>query len=146
MNLRTLLSHYAEHAIESKEFELNEDFNKRLDDGDIEGYELILRKPDGEEQPVSPVSAALFVSDLPAYRQLVKDDIAVKRHEVLMLDDFPTNYGAYDKLLNLVRQRAAVVPLSEQDSRCLLDARRGRIISLVKLSDLDLMKRMSKHN
>lgn len=110
MNLRTLLSHYAEHAIESKEFELNEDFNKRLDDGDIEGYELILRKPDGEEQPVSPVSAALFVSDLPAYRQLVKDDIAVKRHEVLMLDDFPTNYGAYDKLLNLVRQRAAVVP------------------------------------
>jgi len=110
MNLRDLLSHYAEHVTESKEFELNEDFNKRLDDGDIEGYELILRKPDGEEQPILPISAALFVSDLPTYRQLVKDDIAIKRHEILMLDEFPTNDGAYDKLLNLVRQRATVIP------------------------------------
>ncbi|QXI00784.1 SIR2 family protein [Pseudomonas monsensis] len=110
MNLRDLLFHYAEHATESQEFELNDDFNRRLDDGDIEGYELILRKPDGEEQPISPVSAALFVSDLPTYRQLVKDDIAIKRHEVLMLGDFPTNDGAYDKLLNLVRHRATVVP------------------------------------
>ena len=110
MNLKDLLSHYAEHALESQEFKANEDFNRRLDEGDIEGYHLFLRTPTGEEQPISPISAALFVSDLPTYRQLVQDDFIIRRTDILALDDFPTNEGAYDKILSMVRQKATVLP------------------------------------
>lgn len=110
MNLKDLLSHYAEHALESQEFKTNEDFNKRLDEGDIEGYQLLLRTPNGEEQPISPISAALFVSDLPTYRQLVRDDFLLRRRDILALEDFQTNEGAYDKLLSMVRQKATVLP------------------------------------
>ncbi|CAN7614502.1 SIR2 family protein [Polaromonas sp. LjRoot131] len=110
MNLKDLLSHYAEHAQESQEYKTNEDFNKRLDDGDIEGFQLVFRTPDGGEIPIAPISAALFVSDIPTYRQLVKDDFLLRRRDILALDDFPTNEGAYDKLLSMVMQNATVLP------------------------------------
>lgn len=110
MNLKDLLSHYADQALESQEYKSNDDFNNRLDAGDIEGFQLVLRTPDGGEMPVAPISAALFVSDLPTYRQLVKDDLLLRRRDVLALDVFPTNEGAYEKLLSLVKQKASVLP------------------------------------
>lgn len=110
MNLKDLLSHYAEHALESQEYRTNEEFNNRLDDGDIDGAQLVFRTPEGNEVPIAPISAALFVSDLPTYRQLVKDDFLLRRRDILALDDFPTNEGAYDKLLRMVSQKATVLP------------------------------------
>jgi hypothetical protein len=110
MNIKDIVSHYAEHATESLEYQRNIDFNRRLDEGEIDGYELLLRKPNGEEQSISPLSTALFVTDLPTYRELVDDDISLKRNEVLNIDEYPTNEQAYDRLLSLVKQNACVIP------------------------------------
>lgn len=110
MDIKELVSHYAEYAGESQEYQKNEEFNRRLDEGEIEGYELVFRNPSGGEQRVAPLSAALFVADFPTYRQLVRDDMVLKRREVLNLDAFPSNEQAYDRLLSLVTQQAAVIP------------------------------------
>jgi len=110
MNIKDILAHYATVSKESSEYKQHEEFNERLDTGDIEGFQLILRGPDGTEQSISQISGALFVSDLPIYRQLIKDDIQIRRNSILELDKFTANDGAYDKLLRMVRQKANVLP------------------------------------
>lgn len=110
MNLKELINSSVEQAREVKEFVNNSDLNSRLDDGDIEGYEVILRKPDGQEQNIMSISAILFTSDLPTYRDIVKDDIKTQRALILNIDEFPTNDNAYDRLLSLVKQKATVIP------------------------------------
>jgi hypothetical protein len=110
MNLKELINNSVEQATEVKEFVNNHSLNTRLDEGDIEGYELVLRKPDGEEQNISSISAILFASDLPTYRDIVKDDIKTQRALILNSDEFPTNDNAYDRLLALVKQNATVIP------------------------------------
>lgn len=110
MELEKLLSHYSDYASECFEYKTNEEFNQRLDEGDIEGFELLLKKPDGEEQYISPLSATVFVNDLPTYREIFKSDLELRRKEILNLDEFTTNEQAYDRLLSLVRNKATVIP------------------------------------
>ena len=110
MELQQLLSHYSEYANECLEYRSNEEFNQRLDDGEIEGYELYLQKPDGDVLNIAPLSATLFVNDLPIYRQLFKLDLEDRRREILNVDEFPTNEQNYDRLLTLVRNKATVIP------------------------------------
>lgn len=110
MNLHELLKYSAEMAREHTEYIRNEDFNNRLDDGEIEEHELVLRKPGGEEQPLSPLSAALYVTDLPTYRQLLRDDFKSLKQSILNIEEFPNNSGAYDRLLSIVRNKATVIP------------------------------------
>lgn len=110
MQLDQLIAHYSEHASECLEYKRNEDFNSRLDSGDIEGFELLFRTPSGEEQTISLISATLFVNDLPTYRQLFQADLDDRRNEVLNTDEFPENDLAYDRLLSLVRNKATVIP------------------------------------
>lgn len=110
MNIKEILSHYMKQSIEISEYKKNEGFNERLDHGDIEGFQLFLRSPDGSEQFISQISGALFVSDLPIYRQLVSDDIQIRKNDILSLDKYPTNEGVYDKLLQLVRKKVNILP------------------------------------
>jgi hypothetical protein len=110
MNIKEIISHYAGNADHSLEYQLNDDFNQRLDDGEIDGLELILRLPDGQEQPVSSISACLFTSDLPSYRALIKKDLEFKRSEVLNVEEFPRNISAYENLLSLVTKKATIIP------------------------------------
>ncbi|WP_191599998.1 SIR2 family protein [Marinomonas algicola] len=110
MDLKRLINGSFEHAEEVKEFFKNKDVNDRLDDGDIEGYELLLRKPDGEVQSISPISAVLFSADLPVYRNIVRDDLENRRNQILNTEEFPGNLAAYDRLLNLVKHKATVIP------------------------------------
>jgi hypothetical protein len=110
MDLKEIIKHAAAQSFESSEYVNNDDLNRRLDDGDINGYELLLRKPNGEEQNISPLSAILFTSDLPTYRDLVKDDIEITRNEILNIDELATNASAYDRLLSLVKHKATVIP------------------------------------
>lgn len=110
MDLRELIKHSTEKAEEQIEYARNEEFNYRLDNGDIDGYELILKKPNGSEQTLSPISAALFVTDLPTYQELLRNDLDQKMHLILNLDNFPTNAGAYDRLLSIVKHKATVIP------------------------------------
>lgn len=110
MNLKEVLEYSTEKAKEHIEYVNNKEFNSRIDNGDIEGYELFLRKPNGEEQSVSPISAALFVSDLPTYRQIKNEDNARLRREVLNIDKYPTNEDAYDSLLSIVRHGSSIIP------------------------------------
>lgn len=110
MNLKELIKRTSQQALEHQEYTRNESFNERLDNGDIEGFELFLRKPDGEEQMLSPISAALFVTDLPTYRQLAKDDAEQTRSSILNTDSFPENLGSYDRLLTAIRQNATFIP------------------------------------
>ena len=110
MELQQLLSHYSEYANECLEYRNNEEFNQRLDAGDIEGYEIYLRNPDGDDLNIGPLSATLFVSDLPAYRQLVNSDLETRRKDILNVDEFTNNENAYDQLLSLIRNKATVIP------------------------------------
>lgn len=110
MKLKEIISHYAGNADLSLEYQLNEDFNQRLDDGEIDGLELVLRHPDGQEQPLSSASACLFTSDLPAYRALMKKDLAFRRSEALNVEEFPSNGLAYDSLLSLISRKATIIP------------------------------------
>lgn len=110
MNLKELLKYSNEKAEEHIEYVQNEEFNTRLDDGDIDRYDLILRKPDGSEQSLSPISAALFVTDLPTYQQLAKDDLEQSRQEILNLEEYSTNRNAYDRLLSIIKHQATVIP------------------------------------
>lgn len=110
MDLKEIIQQSSEKTKQHREYLLNHGFNARLDDGDIEGYDLVLRKPDGDEQSLSPISAALFVTDLPTYRQLALDDLDTSRNEILNVESFPTNNRAYDRLLNVVKNNATVIP------------------------------------
>ena len=110
MNLSELIKQASEQAAEHEEYIRNESFNERLDSGDIEGYELFLRKPDGEEQMLASMSAALFVTDLPTYRQLARDDAEQMRATTLNVEAFPGNQAAYDCLLAAIRHNATVIP------------------------------------
>jgi hypothetical protein len=110
MNLSRLIKQNIEQAEENSEYILNHDFNTKLDDGDIEGYELILKKPNGEELTLSPLSAALFVTDLPTYRQLVREDLDLSKQEILNYEAFPSNEHAYDRLLTTLKRQATIIP------------------------------------
>lgn len=110
MQLDHILAHYSELASDCLEYKNNEDFNLRLDNGDIEGYELLFKKPDGEEQIISPISATLFVNDLPTYQQIFQIDLDEKRNFVLNSDEFQENERAYNRLLSMVRNKATIIP------------------------------------
>lgn len=110
MDLKELIRRTSDQADDMSEFTKNENLNTRLDDGELEGYELFLRKPNGDEQNISPISALLFVGDLPAYRDLVKDDMETTRNQILNIEEFPSNESAYHQLLSLVRKKATVIP------------------------------------
>lgn len=109
MKIKDIISIYADHAEESLEYVRFDEFNRRLDDGEIDGFELLLRLPSGEHQPISPMSATIFANDLPTYRALVTEDLAQRREIVLGLSDFPENLQSYDRLLQLVSRKAGVI-------------------------------------
>lgn len=83
------------------DYQRNEDFNKRLDEGDIEGYELILRTPDGEQQ-IEPISKAIFFADQPTYQQIFRSDQELAKNSNLWTEQFPENEGTYDELLGIL--------------------------------------------
>lgn len=91
------------------EYRRNEDFNNRLDDGDIGGYELILRTPDGEQQ-IEPISKAIFFADLPTYQQIFRTDKEQAKNATLWIEQFPENEGAYDELLGIIKRHSMVIP------------------------------------
>lgn len=110
MDLKELIRRTNAQADDMSEFIKNDNLNRRLDDGELEGYELVFKKPNGDEQNISPISALLFAADLPAYRDLVKDDMETTRNQILNVEDFPSNESAYHQLLSLVRKNATVIP------------------------------------
>lgn len=110
MELDQILSHYSEFANDCLEYKRNQDFNKRLDNGDIEGYELLFKKPDGEEQAISLISATLFVNDLPTYRQAFQLDLDQQRKFALNSEEFTENERAYNRLLTMVKNKATIIP------------------------------------
>ena len=93
-----------------KEFDENERFNELLDDGDLGGYELVLKKPNGTESPIPSISRALFYADRPMYAALLNEQSNLERNRTLRLDSFPTNEAVFDRLQTLVRRRAMVLP------------------------------------
>lgn len=110
MKLKDIISNYANHAEESLEYQRHDDFNQRLDDGELDGFDLLLKLPSGDEHPIAPMSATIFANDLPKYRSLVREDLEYKRAVALSLDDFPRNEQAYDRFLQLMRRNATVIP------------------------------------
>lgn len=110
MNLKKLIQHNSEQYSDSFEYVKNSDFNKRLDDGEIDGYELYLKKPDNTEISISPISAVLFNFDKPTYREMVKEDVEGSRDNILNVADFPDNLSAFDRLLVLVKNKAKIIP------------------------------------
>ncbi|WP_137983068.1 SIR2 family protein [Pseudomonas viridiflava] len=91
------------------DYQRNEDFNKRLDEGDIEGYELILRTPDGEQQ-IEPISKAIFFADQPTYQQIFRADQEQAKYSNLWIEQFPENEGTYDELLGIIKRHSIVIP------------------------------------
>lgn len=90
------------------EYKRNDDFNKRLDQGE-QGYELILRTPNGE-QLLEPISRAIFFADPPTYKQLLSQDREETKKTSLHLEAFPENLGVYEELCGLLRRRSTVIP------------------------------------
>ncbi|NWC95541.1 MULTISPECIES: SIR2 family protein [unclassified Pseudomonas] len=94
---------------EHQEYVSNQDFNNRLDQGELEGYEIILRTPTGE-QLLEPISRAIFFADPPTYQQLLRQDRKSTKSSALWLDQFPENEGVYEELLSIIKRHSTVIP------------------------------------
>lgn len=93
-----------------REFEQNERFNDRFDEGDIGDYSLMFRRPDGTETQIPSISRALFYADRPSYAALLNEQSALDRSETLRLGKFPGNEAVFERLRTLVRRKAMILP------------------------------------
>lgn len=92
------------------EYHKNADFNEQLDSGEWQQYELILKKSDGEEQQIEPISKALFTIDKATYSSIKNEFTDTQKHKILNLDEYKNNYNAYDKLLSILKKQATIIP------------------------------------
>jgi len=109
-DIAQIIEQTSEAAAEQYEYQYNSDFNERLDAGDLGEYELILKKPDGEEQQLEPISRALFTVDRSTYKTIKNDYTQEEKKNILQIDEFPNNESSYGRLLSVLQRQATIIP------------------------------------
>ncbi len=109
-NITQIIEQTSEAASEQYEYNFNSDFNEKLDSGDLGEYELILKKPNGEEQQLEPISRALFTVDRSTYQTIKNDVTQEEKEDILQTDYFPSNEASYDRLLSILKRQTTIIP------------------------------------
>ncbi|RKR06541.1 SIR2-like protein [Kushneria sinocarnis] len=93
--------------LEAEKFYKNSPLNNEINNSD--SIEVVVRKGQNE-YTIPKVAEALFYGDPEEYRQQIAEAKANYKRKILRLDVYEENEGNYEKIFNLIKKRAAIIP------------------------------------